>query len=89
MLNTLANHNFLPHDGRMLTEDVVISVFFSKALNLDREFGAFLFGLGLPVNPEPNATFFNLYVKASLRFSPSAALPVCNLSRGYPIFFTY
>lgn len=43
----------------MLTEDVVVGAF-SEALNFDREFGAFLFGLGLPVNPEPNATFFNL-----------------------------
>lgn len=59
MLNTLANHNFLPHDGRMLTEDVVVGAFV-KALNFDRDFGAFLFGLGLPVNPEPNATWFDL-----------------------------
>lgn len=59
MLNALANHNFLPHDGRMLTEDAVVSAF-AEALNFDRDFGAFLFGLGLPVNPEPNATWFDL-----------------------------
>lgn len=59
MLNTLANHNFLPHDGRMLTKDVVVHAL-STALNFDDSFATMLFEVGVHANPEPNATFFTL-----------------------------
>ena len=59
MLNTLANHNYIPRDGKLLTEENV-SDGLLKALNFDRPFGSFLFSLGLQVNPEPNATWFSL-----------------------------
>ena len=59
MLNTLANHNFIPHDGKMLTEEVVVGAL-SDALHFDYELGLFIFEFGLQTNPEPNANWFNL-----------------------------
>lgn len=59
MLNALANHNILPHDGKMLTKEVVVDALLN-ALHLDHPFGAFLSNVGLEVNPEPNASFFTL-----------------------------
>ena len=59
MLNTLANHNFVPYDGKMLTREVVVDALF-EALHFDYEIGFFLFEFGLLANPEPNATWFDL-----------------------------
>ncbi|SPO01815.1 related to chloroperoxidase [Cephalotrichum gorgonifer] len=59
MMNTLANHKFLPHDGRMLTEDAVVHAL-SAALNFDASLGSLMFKMAVGANPEPNATFFTL-----------------------------
>ncbi|OTB10929.1 hypothetical protein K445DRAFT_308271 [Daldinia sp. EC12] len=59
MLNTLSNHNFLPHDGRNITKDKVISAM-SSALNFNESLGALMFQMAIVANPEPNATFFTL-----------------------------
>ncbi|USW55097.1 Putative chloroperoxidase [Septoria linicola] len=62
MLNTLANHHFLPHDGGAvtpLTEAVVINAL-HEGLNFNKSLGKVMFQQALPANPEPNATFFTL-----------------------------
>ncbi|KAI0965914.1 Cloroperoxidase [Xylaria arbuscula] len=59
MLNALANHNFLPHNGRNINENQTINAL-QDALNLDRDFGAFLFNAGRISNPKPNSTTFDL-----------------------------
>lgn len=64
MLNTLANHGFLPRDGRQLTQDVIVSGL-GKGLNFDGSLAKLMFEMAVPANPEPNATFFTLYVRAN------------------------
>ncbi|KFA56383.1 hypothetical protein S40293_05040 [Stachybotrys chartarum IBT 40293] len=59
MLNTLANHGYLPHDGRTIDHDITLSAL-DKALNIDGEMGGLLFEFALTTNPEPNATYFSL-----------------------------
>jgi hypothetical protein len=41
MLNSLANHGFLPHDGRDIDEDTTIAAL-EDALNVDRSLAEFL-----------------------------------------------
>lgn len=59
MMNTLANHGFINHDGRNLTEDVIVNGL-KNGLNFDPALGKIMFGQALVANPEPNATFFTL-----------------------------
>lgn len=60
MMNTLANHGFLPHDGRNLTQDVVVAAL-NDALNFNTSLGTIMFQQALPANPSyPNATYFTL-----------------------------
>ncbi|KAK6207822.1 hypothetical protein QIS74_12903 [Colletotrichum tabaci] len=59
VMNTLANHGFIPRNGRNITRDVFIEAT-NKAINLDRAFGGVTFDNGKKVNPNPNATFFDL-----------------------------
>ena len=60
MMNTLANHGFLPHDGRGITKKVVIDAM-GNALNFDADLATIMFDQAIIANPEPNATFFTLY----------------------------
>lgn len=59
MLNTLANHGFLPRSGRDINENHTVQVL-HDALNIDHNFGQFLFTTGRLANPKPYATVFNL-----------------------------
>lgn len=59
MLNTLANHGFLPHDGRQLTQGAIVDGL-AKGLNFDSSLGELMFQMAIVANPEPNATFFTL-----------------------------
>jgi hypothetical protein len=59
MMNTLANHGFLPHDGKNLTHDTVVSAL-KNGLNFDESLGSIMFQQALPANPDPNATYFTL-----------------------------
>lgn len=59
MLNSLANHNYLPHDGKNLTLDIVINAL-DTALNIDAELATFLHAEAVTTNPTPNATTFDL-----------------------------
>lgn len=65
MMNTLANHGFLNRDGLNLTEDVVIQAL-KDGLNFDTSLSETMFEMALPANPDPNATWFTLYVACSL-----------------------
>lgn len=59
MLNTLANHGFLPHDGKDITEEDTIRAL-GEGLNFDEEISRFLHEFAASTNPLPNATIFNL-----------------------------
>ncbi|KAL4805111.1 Chloroperoxidase [Aspergillus unguis] len=59
MMNTLANHNFLPHDGRNITRDKLIDGL-GKALNFDAELASLMFDMATVANPMENATWFTL-----------------------------
>lgn len=59
MMNTLANHGFLPHDGRNITKETTINAL-ASALNFNTSLGALMFQMAIVANPEPNATFFTL-----------------------------
>ena len=59
MLNTLANHGFLPHDGKDITEERTIAALWT-ALNINATLSQFLFANAITTNPTPNATTFSL-----------------------------
>ncbi|KAK4100967.1 Chloroperoxidase [Parathielavia hyrcaniae] len=59
MLNTLANHGFLPHHGRDLNRHTVESALFD-ALHVNKTLASFLFDFATTTNPTPNATTFSL-----------------------------
>ncbi|KIW56940.1 hypothetical protein PV05_05552 [Exophiala xenobiotica] len=58
-MNTLANHGFLAHDGKNLTEGKVVHAL-NSALGFDEALAKIMFQQALPANPRPNATFFTL-----------------------------
>ncbi|KAK8058855.1 hypothetical protein PG994_009303 [Apiospora phragmitis] len=59
MLNSLANHAYLPHDGKNI--DVTITKkALADALNVEEELGQFLFDNAITTNPVPNATAYSL-----------------------------
>lgn len=55
MLNTLANHGFLPHNGRDITRDIFLKAL-TDALNFDQESVDRLFTGGLNAVPKFNST---------------------------------
>jgi hypothetical protein len=59
MLNTLANHGFLPRDGRNFTQDNVVKGL-KDGINFNTSLGALMWQQAIIANPEPNATFFTL-----------------------------
>ena len=59
MLNTLANHGYLPHSGKAITENDTVNALYT-ALNINQTLGEFLFSAALTTNPAPNATTFDL-----------------------------
>lgn len=60
MLNTLANHHFLPHHGRNLTRTQVTTALFD-ALHVNHTLSSALFDFGLLTSPHgPNATTWSL-----------------------------
>jgi len=59
MLNTLANHGFLPHDGKDITREIAANALFD-GLHINKTLGGFLFDFGVTTNPKPNATSFSL-----------------------------
>lgn len=59
MMNTLANHAFLPHNGSGITLPVLTAAL-GDALNFDAALAATMFQAAIIANPEPNATEFSL-----------------------------
>jgi len=59
MLNTLANHGFLPRDGRNFTQENVVKGL-KDGLNFNGSLGALMWQQAIIANPKPNATFFTL-----------------------------
>ena len=59
MMNTLANHGFLPHDGRNITRANLVDAL-GQALNFNATLANLMFDMGVVANPEPNATVFTL-----------------------------
>ncbi|CAN8100860.1 unnamed protein product [Discula destructiva] len=59
MLNTLANHGFINHSGKNLTEAVVVAGL-GAGLNFDPALGKLMFEMAIVANPQPNATEFSL-----------------------------
>lgn len=60
MLNALANHGYLPHNGQNITQNMTTTAL-DSALNIPPQFGAFLHQAAVRTNPNGNATnTFNL-----------------------------
>ncbi|KAK7953489.1 Cloroperoxidase [Apiospora saccharicola] len=59
MLNSLANHAYLPHDGKNINVAITKKAL-ADALNIDEELGQFLFDNAITTNPAPNATAYSL-----------------------------
>ena len=55
MLNTLANHAFLPRSGKDISLDTTVSAL-DQALNINANVSRNLFRFALTTNPEGNAT---------------------------------
>ncbi|ETS74459.1 hypothetical protein PFICI_14325 [Pestalotiopsis fici W106-1] len=58
-MNTLANHGFLPRDGRNITKDNAISAL-GNGLNFDATLAGIMWDQAIIANPTPNSTFFTL-----------------------------
>lgn len=54
-MNTLANHDFVPHNGRNITEPILVKACMD-AFNIARDFAVGIFQNGIIVNPVPNST---------------------------------
>jgi hypothetical protein len=59
MLNTLANHGFLPHEGRDFTLPVVRHAL-RTGINVSDDISDMLFNFALTTNLAPNATTWGL-----------------------------
>ncbi|KAH7138898.1 Chloroperoxidase [Dendryphion nanum] len=59
MMNTLANHGFLPRDGRNITKENAI-LGLGEGINFNASLAAIMWEQAIIANPEPNATFFTL-----------------------------
>lgn len=59
MMNTLANHGFLPRDGRNITLENAVSAL-HDGLNFNKSVATIMWQQAVIANPEPNATFFTL-----------------------------
>jgi hypothetical protein len=59
MMNTLANHGFLPRDGKNITKANAVAGL-GAGLNFDADLASLMFDQAIHANPESNATFFTL-----------------------------
>ncbi|CAK40535.1 cloroperoxidase [Aspergillus niger] len=59
MLNTLANHGLLPHNGKDISQEVITEVL-NNTLNLADGLSAFLFEEAMTTVEDPKATTFSL-----------------------------
>ncbi|KAH7377883.1 Chloroperoxidase [Pyrenochaeta sp. MPI-SDFR-AT-0127] len=59
MMNTLANHGFLPRDGRNITRANAIAAL-GNGISFDENLAGIMWDQAIIANPEPNATLFTL-----------------------------
>ncbi|KAK7179447.1 chloroperoxidase [Paraphaeosphaeria sporulosa] len=59
LLNSLANHNFIPHNGRNLTVPLVVNVL-NETLNISPEISEFFASAGLSLASDPSLGHFQL-----------------------------
>ncbi|CAG9955539.1 unnamed protein product [Clonostachys rosea f. rosea IK726] len=59
MMNTLANHGYIPRDGRNITRPNIIAGL-ATGLNFKEPLASLMFDMAIVANPEPNATYFTL-----------------------------
>lgn len=59
MLNALANHGYLPHNGKVISEESTINAL-GNILNIEESLSKILLQGGLTTNPNENATTFSL-----------------------------
>ncbi|CAH0033937.1 unnamed protein product [Clonostachys rhizophaga] len=59
MMNTLANHGYIPRDGRNITKPNIIAGL-AMGLNFKEPLASLMFDMAIIANPEPNATYFTL-----------------------------
>lgn len=59
LLNTLANHGYLPHDGKNITEEQATNAL-KSGINLSEDYAKALFQAALTTNPDPHGTTFSL-----------------------------
>ncbi|KAG9570916.1 Cloroperoxidase, partial [Aureobasidium melanogenum] len=59
MMNTLANHGYVPRNGDNITKENAIRGL-KEALNFDAALASLMWEQAIIANPEPNATFFTL-----------------------------
>ena len=60
LLNALANHGYLPHDGRDIDRDTAVNAL-GDGVNMDRPLADFFFQQALATVPIANATRFSLH----------------------------
>lgn len=58
-MNTLANHGYLPHDGRRITRDILADAML-EGFNIAKSDAIILFSQAVRTNPEPFARTFDL-----------------------------
>lgn len=78
MLNTLANHGFLPHNGRNITLDKIKTAF-SDGINMGDDIAIGTFTPGLATNPDPNADVSWTHAPISISSSTPAPQLINNL----------
>ncbi|PBP27616.1 hypothetical protein BUE80_DR001409, partial [Diplocarpon rosae] len=59
MINALANHGLLPHNGKDITKPMIIDII-TKSINLSSEIATVFAAAALKANSEPGAESFNL-----------------------------
>lgn len=59
MMNTLANHNYIPRNGGNITKQTAIRGL-GQALNFDKELAGLMWEQAVIANPEPGAENFTL-----------------------------
>lgn len=59
MLNALANHHILPHNGKGITKELAVNTL-SHAINLDTKIGNVFSAVALTANPDHTAHYFDL-----------------------------
>lgn len=59
MLNALANHGILPHDGKNITQEQTINAL-KSSINLNEDLAKTQFEAALMTNPNPHASTYSL-----------------------------